>query len=803
METAKNLCVVLALILSFSAFTGPAFSQSKEAKELIKKAGGQWKDSPVEKSIRKAIAWLYTRQNNDGSFGKEAPGYLKGHTWEPKENTYKWTAPALRRRLMGTVKMKREPWPGAVGNTSLVIYALLKCGEDIHNEKIQKGLQFITTHDTYGIYTIGLRCNTWVTAEKHAPGKYMKYLRHDALRLIYSIHKQAGGWHYSIWEDAFHNSPSQYGILGVWGHQMLGGEIPSNFWPLAIKYWVKGQLPDGGWGYHPPFSSTNNQGWKQRPLASMTVAGVASMFVCMDAMMQEKYINCKGGDLPPTIVKGLQWLDRHFADTMVGRGNICHHHYFGYYLYGVERVGRACGYKYFGKQDWYKLGTLALLVRQLKDGSWGGFKSVNDIKKAKNPRGNVKETAFSLLFLARGRHPVLFNKLNFGGDWNNRPRDIANLTRWMSRNYEQEFNWANINLQVNTFEWHDAPILYISGCRKPDFSDEHIKKLRTFVYQGGTIFSVTECNGKWFKEGIREIYQKAFPRYEMKKAAPDNPIYSIHADLKGSPALYLLSNGARPLVIHADEDLARQWQINAHITGKNDFLFGVNLSRYIVGSYNDLLPRGRTYWPFSAGKTNKTVKLARIKYAGNYDPEPLALVALQRKLAADEKIKLETEIVPIENLGGAGAKVALLTGTDGLTLSADRKKGLQAFVKNGGWLVVDSAGGGKRFYNAMHKILRDLFGASSIKPLSAGHPIFTRAANPIQDISYRPATRKRIPGRALRLEGITVSGSKGAVILSREDLGTGLLGAPSGVVDGYSPETAYNIIRNIIMNVAG
>ncbi len=790
-------------VLVNSILPAPVAFGQDSAKELAEKARGRWDDGPVEQAIKKGIAWLYKNQHNDGSFGRPGPGHIEKHCWTVKPDSYKFKSPALRSRLKGVLKLKREPKPGSVGKTSVALYALLKCGEDIHDNRIQKGLRFIMTHDTFGIYTIGLRCNTWVTAEKYETGKYMRHLRHDAMRLIFSIHKDTGGWNYSIWEDAYHNSPSQYGILGVWGYQMLGGEIPSNFWPLALKYWIKGQRSDGGWSYQPSFKGGDKKSWGHQSSGSMSTAGLASMFVCMDALLAEKYIKCEGGDLPAPIVKGLKWFDKEFTNTMVGKTSPCHGRNFSYYLYGVERVGRACGYKYFGKQDWYKLGTLALLQRQVKNGSWGGWSSMKELneqrKKRKRLNGNVSETGFSLLFLAKGRHPVMFNKLNFGGDWNNRPRDLSHLTRWMSRNYEQEFNWQNVNLHVPPHEWHDAPILYISGSGKPAFSEEDIKKLRTYVYQGGTIFSVAECNGKDFSDGIREIYKKAFPRYELVKAASENPLYSIHADLKGKPEVYLLSNGARPLVIHTDEDLAKTWQVGAHVTRKDHFLFGVNLTRYICGSYNDLLPRGKTYWPFPAKGAGGGVTVSRVKYAGNYDPEPLALTALQRKLAADEKTSLQVNTIAMEKLGGCGSKVAMLTGTGAVSLAGPQKNGLKAFVESGGRLVVDAAGGSKDFYNAMHKTLRDIFGASSIKAMSGGNPVFTRKKNPIKDVSYRPATRKRFGGKAIKLEGITVKGRRGAVILSREDLTTGLLGAPSGVVDGYAPDSAYNIVRNIIM----
>ena len=49
----------------------------------------------------------------------------------------------------------------------------------------------------------------------------------------------------------------------------------------------------------------------------------------------------------------------------------------------------------------------------------------------------LTETAYCLLFLARGRHPILMNKLRFDGFWANRPRDVANLARFASKELER------------------------------------------------------------------------------------------------------------------------------------------------------------------------------------------------------------------------------------------------------------------------------------------------------------------------------------------------------------------------------
>ena len=161
----------------------------------------------------------------------------------------------------------------------------------------------------------------------------------------------------------------------------------------------------------------------------MCTAGLASMFLCYDNLLQDGFVKCDQGPKTQAVLrplnKGLEWMDSHFEGAINGRdrgiGNIF------YLLYGVERVGLASGYKYFGKADWYKIGAEKLLGMQGGNGAWeaGGY-------------GAVVNTSYALLFLVRGRHAILFNKLDFDGDWNNRPRDLASLTRTIGRRLRGE-----------------------------------------------------------------------------------------------------------------------------------------------------------------------------------------------------------------------------------------------------------------------------------------------------------------------------------------------------------------------------
>ena len=232
-------------------------------------------------------------------------------------------------------------------------------------------------------------------------------------------------------EGNWDNSNSQYGLLGVWSGAEADIIIPSSYWTEVEKHWTKCQAPGGQWSYR----QTNS------PRLTMTCAGIASLFVCHDWLDATRSGTAVGR--PPmsaALKKALDWLEDGNNSINVGGDE------WGYTLYGVERVGLASGYKFFGKHNWYP--ELAAQILSTRCGDHGGIVGSRD--------------RYGLMHCSscrRGRHPVLMNKLRYDGYWANRPRDIANLATYASReNGEWPLNWQVVSIECHWTDWSDSPI---------------------------------------------------------------------------------------------------------------------------------------------------------------------------------------------------------------------------------------------------------------------------------------------------------------------------------------------------------
>ncbi|MGB2824377.1 MAG: DUF4159 domain-containing protein, partial [Phycisphaerae bacterium] len=427
------------------------------------------------------------------------------------------------------------------GRTALCAQALLTAGVDPEKSvPLGRAVAWLKGAKLHGTYAVAVRAAAW--ALMRDPGA-RELLKKDTAWLINAMNDE-GGYTYTSCDgkagERHDNSNAQMALLGVSAGASSGVEVPLAYWSRVEKYWTAQQQLDGGWGYR-----TDPRTLTARTYGSMTAAGLASLYICFDRLRIEQFIRCAAAAEYEPVNKGLAWLGEHFrADENPGKGV----EWYYYWLYCAARVGLASGHKYFASHDWYAEGRRALLGRQDPDGSWG----YGD---------RVTETSFALMFIVRGRHPILINKLRYPGHWDPRPRDAANLARWVSTTFERPVGWQIVNLDSAPADWHEAPILYLSGAGPIELTAAQIDKVRTYVYQGGLLLSEAACNNGDFTLDMGRLYKRLFPDYPLIRLPETHPIYSAHFQSKAGAWLSGVSNGVRLLAVHAPRELSLAMQL--------------------------------------------------------------------------------------------------------------------------------------------------------------------------------------------------------------------------------------------------
>ncbi len=445
------------------------------------------------------------------------------------------------------------------GTTSLVTLALMTAGETPDSQAIRQALDYLrhfVPGELRSTYAISLQTMVFATAEP----------RRDILRIAANVRwlEQAqikrnepvswpGSWTYSDTKRRFgDNSNSQYALLGLFVASEVGVPVQPSVWELSRSYWERGQKRNGSWAYTP---DANN------PTASMTCAGISSMIISrlrrsqgQEVLQGDVIDDCGKGAVDRNLQAGINWLTSHFQ---VGHNFGAGQQWKFYYLYGLERAGRLAGIRLFGDHDWYRAGAEEFVGAQDKPGGYWQGKLVEENK--------VLATSFALLFLAKGRAPVLINKLRHGPseDWNNDPDDIRNIVSIVSRDWHHLLTWQVVDAKKATVpDLLRAPILFINGHSAPEFTIAEKKNLREYVERGGFILGEACCGSADFDRGFRRLMDELFSEKpgQLQRLPDDHPVWRARHLL---PAvihpLWGIRRGGRTAVIYSPSDLSCYW----------------------------------------------------------------------------------------------------------------------------------------------------------------------------------------------------------------------------------------------------
>ena len=229
------------------------------------------------------------------------------------------------------------------------------------------------------------------------------------------------------------------------------------------------------------------------PSIGPTFGGIFSLLVTHDWLGMSQRPDVVGNQpYHPGLTQALKWIASKDNSVTIKDD---YTEFAGYNLFILARLGQASGYKYFGSHDWYRELAARVIPTQWPNGAFGRSSTGYDA---------VAQTAFTLIFLASGRHPIFMEKLSFDGPWANRPRDIANVTRFASRELERSMNWEVVPVERDWTDWRDSPVLYIASHEALKLTDADVEKLRSYIKAGG--LRVYAC--RYGQQQVQPVHRK-------------------------------------------------------------------------------------------------------------------------------------------------------------------------------------------------------------------------------------------------------------------------------------------------------
>jgi len=710
-------------------------------------------------------------------------------------------------------------YPGGV--TSLCTLALLNSGVKPSHPQIQKALAYIRKFEPTQTYSTALQTMALCAAN---PRQDLVQIQKN-VNWLESIQQPEGQWSYAA-PAGGDNSNSQFAVLALHEAERAGATVRRETWEKAAAYWKSCQNPGGSWGYQ--------KGW-DIGLGSMTCAGIAATVICdgrvdsPNATIRNGLVQCcQPQEEDDSLDRALTWLGNNFSvrrnPGRRGQGSTWHF----YYLYGLERVGRLTAKRLIGEHDWYREGAEFLVSTQDPlQHYWVG-------QGHAETRPHIA-TALALLFLSKGRRPVLMAKLQHGPgeDWNNHQSDVAHLTARVEKLWGLDLTWQIFDpTEASVDDLLQAPVLFLSGSESPRLAGTE-EKIRGYLDRGGFLFAEACCvDGSQFEEGFRRYLDRIFPEqeYELRRAGPEHPIWRVEELVRPeSPyvsRLWTVEYGCRTCVVFSEIDLSCYWELYGQgrarglpevVSGRlaDANAVGVNVVAYATNRE----PKGKEetftgtdlLLELDTASSRGTIQIAKLQHGGGCNDAPGALVNLLRSAAqGDLQLRVSANEFPVraDDKSLPRFHLAFMHGRHDFKFSAGERAALREYLTNGGTLFADSICASKEFAVAFRRELNAVFPEKNLQRIPASEPLLSAAAGgydirqvnrrdplgPQADQTLRTRVRKVEP----ELEGIEIDG-RWAVIFSPYDISCALEQHESLECRGYTREDAARIGLNVLM----
>lgn len=732
----------------------------------------------------------------------------------------------------GVAYLKREQlprgrWaelPGYDGGvTALCTLALLNSGVPIDDPVVRQAVAYLRGLDLDKTYTVALQTMVLCAAE---PKKDMLLIRRNVRWL--EEHQIKDGQRKGAWSypgPGGDNSNSQFAVLALYDAQRVGIEVSRETWKMAADYWRNTQNDDGSWGYVPGDAGTG----------SMTCAGIGGLAVSSaalesgDAAVENgRVVCCRPHADDDKLDLAVEWLASRFSvnhnPRPAGGGQSCLY----YYLYGLERAGRLTARRFIGEHDWYREGAEFMVHEQdsLSHYWVGGWYAERE------PRIS---TAMALLFLSKGRRPIVVAKLKYGdGDeWNQHRRDAAHLTEYTEEAWELGLTWQVMDPSQATVEdLLQAPVLYISGSQTP-ILQPHAKKLRDYVDRGGLLFAEACCrDASRFDAGFRQLMAAVFPEpeYKLQPIPPGHPIWRmqdmVRPDSPYAGKLWGVEYGCRTCVVYCDEDLSCYWElarpgqwnhfppaVTQHIS--DALAIGVNVLTYATNRE----PKGKEQsfdTPFADDLVNdKTsrgvIEIAKLRHGGGCNDAPGALLNLLRTASQGDlklQVRAAPELINIADPGLFRYHMVFMHGRQDFRLTDAERTQLREYLERGGTLLTDAICASKPFAAALRREIAAALPNHALKRIPADDPLFTTAYGgfDIRQVALRDPqaagegqpVAARVRQVEPQLEGIEIDG-RWAIIFSPFDISCALESHQGIGCRGYTQQDAARIGLNVLL----
>ena len=725
----------------------------------------------------------------------------------------------VRKQKPGGEWVRNGAHPGGI--TALCTLALLNAGLEPDHLVVKRSLKRLDGIDIErsSVYSVSLMTMVYCLAD----GDNRPRIRACVDYLVKSQNSGAsaagwaGGWSYTDKGRRPDTSNSQFALLALHEASLLGVTVDQQVWQKAGWYWEQLKNRDGGFGY----TDANRVS-----TGSMTCAGISSLII-IDENLPKKapivdgnIVCCAEEERLEDVEAASAWLTEHFSvrqNPAVGSTSFSRSVF--YYLYGLERAARLSGQRFFGAHDWYREGA-EFLIRSQRSDLWKGTSSHGESQAE-------IATALALLFLSKGRRPIVIGKYKHAddNDWDRHRTGVHYLTRALEADWETKLNWQTIEGKfASADDLLETPVLFLSGRDGLKLGPKQKAALRKYVDFGGFIFAEA-CQGDGcgdnvaFEKDFLALMEELFPNNQMQLLEPSHPVYSMQYPLPVNPdrPLYGLQSSCRTSVVYCPANLSGLWRVNRPAfrevlpeTARNQVDYatqlGVNIVSYATGrQLKEKLNRPKAITLSEDAQGQRVVLIPKLAHSGGDDDAPNAWLNIMRRARFDlkQRFRVKRELVEPRTDVLAKHPMVFMHGRSDFQWTADERQALKAWLENGGFLFADSICSADQFIRSFRSEMRTLFPDKPLTVIPASDRIWSsrNGGYRLDEVTMNePGSDGGVTQRSTspKIEGIKI-GDRWAVVFSPHDLSCAMENASAHLCVGYEKDDAAKLGVNVIL----
>ena len=404
-------------------------------------------------------------------------------------------------------------------------------------------------------------------------------------------------------------------------------------------------------------------------------------------------------------------------------------------------------------------------------------------------------------------------------DWNMVPADYQSLLRMATRHMNMEYKVETTALKGFNATPAEIPVLYFSGGRSLNFTQEDRETLRRYLLAGGTLWFDSVVGSPFFYKSALSELARILPEAQIRRLPEDHPVFHIVTDsvaLKTkskeqvAPVLDGVYIGSRVAAFVSPYGLGAGWDNTAPTLIRQAEFYdpassaelGLNLLAYAVGYFRVALAhaQAQTYGAEDTSSDKDPIVFAQVQTSGVWNTEPGGannlLRFMRKNLTVQANYKVQTVRLDRDPL--ADYPFLYLSGITDFTLHPSEQTALKRYLDDGGFLVIDNALGLQEFRQAVYREIGKLYPGRSFKRLAGDHPLFQTGPFKLAAVRYTLAVRAKYPNLTAPFVEALEIGDEPHIFFSPFDLAAGWQGDDHPLAYGYDTGDALRLGADLI-----